>query len=88
MKPVHLAQTYEVAFAPHTGAWIETVVLSPKQVIFTFAPHPGAWIETIKSLGLLPLSIFAPHTGAWIETAASYTHVFWAVVRTPHGCVD
>ena len=36
--------TYSVA--PHTGAWIETSVLTVLTVKYVVAPHTGAWIET------------------------------------------
>ena len=32
--------------APHTGAWIETMVLISLKLILFVAPHTGAWIET------------------------------------------
>ena len=34
-------------FAPHTGAWIETLLLSELSEPASFAPHTGAWIETV-----------------------------------------
>ena len=55
-------------FAPHTGAWIETVLVGSDAVVFGFAPHTGAWIETVL-VGSDAVGFgFAPHTGAWIET--------------------
>ena len=55
-------------FAPHAGAWIETIPHQYQYRNRTFAPHAGAWIETnTSSLGLVVLP-FAPHAGAWIET--------------------
>ena len=36
--------------APHVGAWIETVISSPKLAKVVVAPHVGAWIETIFPL--------------------------------------
>ncbi|MEI6645283.1 MAG: hypothetical protein WCP12_04525 [bacterium] len=31
--------------APHTGAWIETVIVSNLRAWLKVAPHTGAWIE-------------------------------------------
>ena len=55
-------------FAPHTGAWIETLVGSFFEQNNKFAPHTGAWIETTVFNALSVVTTFAPHTGAWIET--------------------
>ena len=33
--------------APHTGAWIETVIPEWIAKSLVVAPHTGAWIETI-----------------------------------------
>ena len=42
-KPPYLA----VWVAPHTGAWIETIVIKYWLTVFKVAPHTGAWIETL-----------------------------------------
>ena len=56
------------AFAPITGAWIETIagVLTSRSRIF--APITGAWIETSLDIFSTAKVLFAPITGAWIET--------------------
>ena len=33
--------------APHTGAWIETLIAIGAKTLNTVAPHTGAWIETV-----------------------------------------
>ena len=40
------SESYAVAVAPFTGAWIETDYLTPKKATNYVAPFTGAWIET------------------------------------------
>ena len=54
--------------APHTGAWIETLLFGIVNVEGEVAPHTGAWIETVSALIQPTSRTVAPHTGAWIET--------------------
>ena len=42
-----------VEVAPHTGAWIETIILAIFRVILYVAPHTGAWIETVYQARIL-----------------------------------
>ena len=72
--------------APHTGAWIETLMAINTGI--AMASHPTRvrglkhdWIDK-------PLTkAVAPHTGAWIETF-SQKNIDIHGSRTPHGCVD
>ena len=78
---------YVIAVAPHTGAWIETVLHGSQTQYGFVAPHTGAWIETymagtgrqdrpslpIRERGLKP-------SGLKISTA-------WPC-RSPYGSVD
>ena len=42
-----LIRTFElVVVAPHTGAWLETVIGAVMIEASKVAPHTGAWIET------------------------------------------
>ena len=41
-----LTFTGSARVAPHTGAWIETVIVNLINLAFKVAPHTGAWIET------------------------------------------
>ena len=53
--------------APHTGAWIEIVILQHTEMVPHVAPHTGAWIEILLHHNMLERIAVAPHTGAWIE---------------------
>ena len=57
-----------MAVAPHTGAWIETLLRVESDIFRYVAPHTGAWIETLVSILHGIYKLVAPHTGAWIET--------------------
>ena len=53
--------------APHTGAWIEIIIVLAVTLADGVAPHTGAWIEIIGLFGDGVAVRVAPHTGAWIE---------------------
>ena len=74
--------------APHTGAWIETLVRLLAISDRIVAPHTGAWIETIYRRYFGGRHYVAPHTGAWIETLKYLELLLKLQSRTPHGCVD
>ena len=60
---------YYLYVAPHTGAWIETLISPPLNKVDKVAPHTGAWIETNPAASPFMWAYVAPHTGAWIETS-------------------
>ena len=73
-------------FAPHTGAWIETIALTEILGKAVRTPH-GCVDWNTAACAHAQSWVFAPHTGAWIETIPS-NKIIARNIRTPHGCVD
>ena len=72
LKPRYLnTKECGLLVAPHTGAWIETIVVTV-YINQNVAPHTGAWIETHQLPKGMHFYDVAPHTGAWIETAMAH----------------
>ena len=46
LKLYQIGLFFWLLFAPHAGAWIETIFGVGISIDTTFAPHAGAWIET------------------------------------------
>ena len=82
------SESYAVAVASFTGAWIETILFSNRKFGVNVASFTGAWIET-RFLHQEKWSIrVASFTGAWIETPCPVTMLVDWVCRFLHGSVD
>ena len=47
---------------PHTGVWIETLMLVLTLIWFTVTPHTGVWIETLQvATKVVFVQCHAPH---------------------------
>ena len=69
--------------APFAGAWIETLLQSPKAHAAKVAPFAGAWIETLSRRCMGCKSSVAPFAGAWIETCVMTMLESWSPASPP-----
>ena len=80
---------FDVAVAPRTGAWIETVITGLSMPwTWRSPPARGRGLKPLVLSNPLPAVVVAPRTGAWIETCYGYWLVRWKPCRPPHGGVD
>ena len=73
---------------PHTGVWIETLILATRALSCSVTPHTGVWIETIIYYNSDDTKTVTPHTGVWIETPNWLTYGENIPRHPPYGGVD
>ena len=69
--------------APHTGAWIETLLLITTLNIYPVAPHTGAWIETAIQRASIQRVESHPTRVRGLKQSNIIKEVIWIVVA-PH----
>ena len=83
-----LIRTFElVVVAPHTGAWIETVIGAVMIEASKVAPHTGAWIETQTFDKKNGKGVSHPTRVRGLKRKKPI-YLIGDICRTPHGCVD
>ena len=57
---------------PHTGVWIETLILATRALSCSVTPHTGVWIETVNGLGIdVPTFVSPPIRGCGLKHLSS-----------------